>query len=106
MLKKAKIRLLTGAAHYGECVFARVYRAATVREPVPAKDSNDGDTSNGSLAAQHGAIDRCALISPAPVGAAAEAREDLLGKLASHLGLLSQALTRTYFSQATQSRRL
>jgi predicted Zn-ribbon and HTH transcriptional regulator len=35
MLKKAKIRLLTSAAHCRECVFAGVYRAATVREPVP-----------------------------------------------------------------------
>jgi len=38
--------------------------------------------------------------------AAAEAREDLLGKLAADLGLLSEALTRAYFSHATQSRRL
>jgi hypothetical protein len=35
MLKKAKIRLLTRVAHCGECVFAGVYRAATVRESVP-----------------------------------------------------------------------
>jgi hypothetical protein len=35
MLKKAEIRLLTRAAHCQECVFAGVYRAATVREPVP-----------------------------------------------------------------------
>jgi len=35
MLKKAKTRLLTRAAHCRECVFAGVYRAATVRESVP-----------------------------------------------------------------------
>jgi len=36
MLKKAKIRLLTRAAHCREWVFAGVYRAATVmRESVP-----------------------------------------------------------------------
>ena len=35
MLKKAKIRLLTRAAHCRECVFAGVYRAETVRESVP-----------------------------------------------------------------------
>jgi hypothetical protein len=35
MLKKAKIRWLTRAAHYRDRVFAGVYRAATVREPVP-----------------------------------------------------------------------
>ena len=37
MLKKAKIRLLTRAAHCRECVFSRVYRAATVRESVPKR---------------------------------------------------------------------
>ena len=35
MLKKAKIRLLTRAAHCRESVFGGVYRAATVRERVP-----------------------------------------------------------------------
>jgi len=35
MLKKAKVRLLTRAAHCRRCMFASVYRAATVREPVP-----------------------------------------------------------------------
>jgi hypothetical protein len=35
MLKKAKIRLPTRAAHCRECVFAGVYRAATVGESVP-----------------------------------------------------------------------
>ncbi len=35
MLKKAEIQLPTRAAHCRECVFARVYRAATVRESVP-----------------------------------------------------------------------
>jgi hypothetical protein len=35
MLKKAEIRLHTRAAHFRECVFARVYQAATVRESVP-----------------------------------------------------------------------
>ncbi len=35
MLKKAKIRLLTRAAQNRSSVFARVYRAATVRESVP-----------------------------------------------------------------------
>jgi len=35
MLKKAQIRLLTRAAHCRECMFAGVYRAATVRESVP-----------------------------------------------------------------------
>jgi hypothetical protein len=34
MLKKAKIRLLTRAAHCHEYVLAGVYRAATVRESV------------------------------------------------------------------------
>ena len=34
MLKKAKNRLLTRAAQNRECVFADVYRAATVRESV------------------------------------------------------------------------
>jgi hypothetical protein len=38
--------------------------------------------------------------------AAAEAREDLLGKLIADLTLLSEALTRSYFSHAPQSRRL
>ncbi len=38
--------------------------------------------------------------------AAAEAREDLLGKLIADLTLLSEALTRAYFSHAPQSRRL
>jgi uncharacterized circularly permuted ATP-grasp superfamily protein/uncharacterized alpha-E superfamily protein len=38
--------------------------------------------------------------------AAAEAREDLLGKLIADLGQLSEALTRAYFSHAAQSRRL
>jgi hypothetical protein len=33
--QKAEIRLPTRAAHCRECVFARVYRAATVRESVP-----------------------------------------------------------------------
>ena len=35
MLKKAINRLLTRAAQNRDCVFACVYRAATVREPVP-----------------------------------------------------------------------
>jgi uncharacterized circularly permuted ATP-grasp superfamily protein/uncharacterized alpha-E superfamily protein len=38
--------------------------------------------------------------------AAAEAREDLLGKLIADLTLLSESLTRAYFSHAAQSRRL
>ncbi len=38
--------------------------------------------------------------------AAAEAREGLLGKLIADLSLLSETLTRAYFSHATQSRRL
>jgi uncharacterized alpha-E superfamily protein len=38
--------------------------------------------------------------------AAAEAREGLLGKLIADLALLSEALTRAYFSHAAQSRRL
>ncbi len=38
--------------------------------------------------------------------AAAEAREGLLGKLIADLGLLSETLTRAYFSHAAQSRRL
>jgi uncharacterized circularly permuted ATP-grasp superfamily protein/uncharacterized alpha-E superfamily protein len=38
--------------------------------------------------------------------AAAEAREDLLGKLIANLSQLSEALTRAYFSHAAQSRRL
>jgi hypothetical protein len=37
---------------------------------------------------------------------AAEAREALLGKLIVDLGLLSETLTRSYFSHAAQSRRL
>jgi hypothetical protein len=36
----------------------------------------------------------------------AEAREALLGKLIADLSLLSEALTRAYFSHAAQSRRL
>jgi hypothetical protein len=35
MLKTAKIRLLTRAAHDRDRVFEGAYRAATVREPVP-----------------------------------------------------------------------
>jgi hypothetical protein len=35
MLEKAKLRLLTRAAQNCECLFAVVYRAATVRESVP-----------------------------------------------------------------------
>ena len=35
MLKKVKTCLLTPAAHNRDCVFASVYRAATVRESVP-----------------------------------------------------------------------
>ena len=35
MLKKAKPDLLTRAAQNRDCVFASVYWAATVREPVP-----------------------------------------------------------------------
>jgi uncharacterized alpha-E superfamily protein len=38
--------------------------------------------------------------------AAAEAREDLLGKLIADLTLLSETLTRAYFSHAAQSRRM
>jgi uncharacterized circularly permuted ATP-grasp superfamily protein/uncharacterized alpha-E superfamily protein len=38
--------------------------------------------------------------------AAAEAREDLLGKLIADLSLLSDTLTRAYFSHAAQARRL
>ncbi|MGP0071921.1 MAG: circularly permuted type 2 ATP-grasp protein [Bryobacteraceae bacterium] len=38
--------------------------------------------------------------------AAAESREGLLGKLIADLGLLSELLTRAYFSHAAQSRRL
>lgn len=38
--------------------------------------------------------------------ATAEAREDLLGKLIADLSLLSDSLTRAYFSHAAQSRRL
>jgi hypothetical protein len=38
--------------------------------------------------------------------AAAEAREGLLGKLIADLSLLSETLTRAYFSHAAQSRRL
>jgi uncharacterized circularly permuted ATP-grasp superfamily protein/uncharacterized alpha-E superfamily protein len=38
--------------------------------------------------------------------AVAEAREGLLGKLASDLGILSDTLSRAYFSHAPQSRRL
>ena len=38
--------------------------------------------------------------------AASEAREGLLGKLIVDLGLLSEALTRAYFSHAAESRRL
>src|SRR5580658_3687225 len=34
--KKAKIRLLTRAAQNRDCMFAGVYRAATVRESVPS----------------------------------------------------------------------
>jgi len=37
MLKKAKNRLLTRAAQNRDCVFAAVYRAATVRESVPKR---------------------------------------------------------------------
>jgi hypothetical protein len=35
MLKKAETRLLTRAARIRKCVFAGIYRAATVRESVP-----------------------------------------------------------------------
>ncbi len=38
--------------------------------------------------------------------AAAEAREGLLGKLMADLTVLSETLTRAYFSHAAQSRRL
>jgi hypothetical protein len=38
--------------------------------------------------------------------AAAEAREGMLGKLIADLTVLSETLTRSYFSHAAQSRRL